>query len=178
MGTSGEASMPATVKGMSSDASLLAEQLRAIAYVFDDVASGVVVSPDGIKAAAAVYEQEETLINQMNDFMETAGGDYCFGPFQDLTDAVFKFLQLRQAGPPVKMAKAKELDRVLREFCEEHQVNYIGLRLLPALEQLTNLFTCSFSKEKAEELRQAVQQGAPDLQGVTEAVKFLPCWTH
>jgi hypothetical protein len=165
--------MPANVKEMSSDASLLAEQLRAIAYVYNDVASGVIVSQDCIKAAAAVYEQEEKLINKMNDFMETADGDYCLGPYQDLTDAVFDFLQLRQSGVPAEMAQAKVLDRVLKEFCEKHHVSYIGLRLLPALEHLEGVLMACSSRDKAEQLLQHVQQNAPHLQDVLEAARFL-----
>jgi hypothetical protein len=158
----------------SSDASAPARNMREQGNAYSD-------RPPRLLAADALVYLEPVVRKELNAFMSTAGsGDYkrAFGPFRDLGDVAYTLEHLQRKGEknPAKRPKAEALERLLRQFCQRSNRSYTGLLQLPALFHL-NQRKCALSRpmtrEKSLQLRQLVQQNAPDLLDVAEAVMFL-----
>lgn len=92
-----------------------------------------------LTAADARYKLGAELRKQLNSFMETADcGDYTFGPFGCVSDAVYDLLKLQRRGTksPASMSEAAALEEALKQFCKERDRSFDGLMQVPALVEL------------------------------------------
>jgi len=121
-------------------------------------------------AVDTIYSLEPTLCDQLNSFLEGSK----FGPFEYVSSAVFRLLQLRRK----RSSKADELEQLLAAFAEQHHGSLESMMQWPQLLNMKKQRDEAAHPFSASLLRKELADNNPDLIPVRGALEMLLSTLH